>query len=366
MSARSQLFTARTALAFAFCILLSGCGSSDQTHQTDEHPATNPIQVTPVALVTVQNEVAVPAKVQADPARVVHLYPPVSGRLVSLRVRPGDLVRAGQVVATIESSDAASARSDYEKAKIEANRSQQAEQRAALLFQHEVLSQKDYEDIKAQAESARSDLARTEQRLRMLGLSLTTDSDLVSLKAPQSGVVLEIGAANGELSKSLDNANAIVTIADLDSVWIVGDLYEKDASLAARGVPVNVTLAALPGRNWQGTIANVSDVLDPTSRTVKIRVVLPNPRHELKPEMFATIRLQGRKQALVSVPTTAILHDGNQAYVMVKMPNGNYQKRIVNVAEAKAETTEVASGLKPGELVVTAGAELLRQQGAGS
>ncbi|MBV9074402.1 MAG: efflux RND transporter periplasmic adaptor subunit [Acidobacteria bacterium] len=348
---------------FASALLVS-CGGANlkagpQTQQR------SPVQVAQVAVQTVQNEVSIPAKVQADPDRVVHIYPPVSGRLVSLNVRPGDEVKKGQTLAIIESSDAAAARSDYEKARIEVQRSQQAEARAALLLQHEVMAQKDYEDIKAQAESAKSDLARTEQRLRMLGLSATSASAQIAVRSPRAGVVLEIGAANGELSKSLDNASSIATIADLSSVWIVGDLYEKDISLAARGTPTKITVSALPDASWHGTISNVSDFIDATTRTLKARVILPNPRHQLKPEMFATIHLVGRKQEVMTVPTTAVLHEGSNVFVMVKKPDGTYEKRIITIANSQSDTTAVASGLRPGENVVTSGAELLRE-GAGS
>jgi cobalt-zinc-cadmium efflux system membrane fusion protein len=107
-------------------------------------------------------------------------------------------------------------------------------------------------------------------------------------------------------------------------------------------------------------------VLDPNTRTLKIRVVLANPGHKLKPEMFATIHLAGRKQRFLIVPTTAVLHDGNSAFVMVKKSDGTYEKRSVTVANSQADKTEIASGLQPGETVVTSGAELLRDEGAGS
>lgn len=361
-------FGAGLALPIAAFLVVSGivgCGSSEPK-QNRQPKQENPLQVATVSVQTVQNEVAVPAKVQADPDRVVHVYPPVSGRLVSLKIRPGDAVKQGQVIAILESSDAAGARSDYEKAKIEAARSSQAEKRAALLLQHEVVSQKDYEDAKAQAETAQTDLARAEQRLRMLGLSSTSNSDEVAVKAPRSGIVLEIGAATGELSKSLDNASSIATIADLSSVWVVGELYEKDLSLARRGTPAKITLAALPDKSWSGTISNVSDVLDPNTRTLKARVVLPNPQHMFKPEMFATIHLVGRRQELMTVPTTAILHEGSDTFVMVKKSDGSYEKRNVTIANTTSEKTEIASGLRPGEMIVTSGAELLRGEGAGS
>jgi cobalt-zinc-cadmium efflux system membrane fusion protein len=342
-----------------------GCGGSAKSQQTANAEQNTAIQVMQVSYETTENEVAIPATIQADPARVVHILPPVSGRLIALRVRPGQSIKAGETIALIQSSDAAGARADYEKAKTETARTQQAEKRASLLLQHEVLAEKDYEDIKAQAANARSDLARSQERLRVLGLSVKDSSDEVTLKSPRSGVVTEVSAANGELSKSLDNANAIATIADLTLVWVVGDMYEKDLSLASLNTPVKISLAAFPNQTWRGRISNISNVLDPNTRALKIRIVLPNPDLKLKPAMFANIHLIGPKKRVITVPSTAVLHEGDLTFVMVKRTNGGYEKRRVISAGNQGDKAEIASGLQPGENVVTSGAELVRDSGAG-
>jgi cobalt-zinc-cadmium efflux system membrane fusion protein len=346
-------------------IVFVNCGESAKSQPAAKAEQSAAIQVMPVSYQTTQNEVAVPATVQSDPTRVVHVLPPVSGRLIGLKVRPGQSVKAGETVALIQSSDAAAARADYDKAKIETSRTQRGEERAALLLQHGALAEKEYEDTKAQAANARSDLARSLERLRVLGLNPNDDSDVVMLKAPRSGVVTEISAANGELSKSLDNANAIATIADLSSVWVIGDIYEKDLSLALSNTPVKITLAAFPNQTWSGTISNVSDVLDPNTRTLKIRVVLPNPDHKLKPAMFANIHLIGPPKKIITIPSTAVLHEGDLMFVMVKRADGTYEKRAVVSSGTHGDKAEIAAGLQPGENVVTSGAELVRDSGAG-
>ncbi len=353
-------------LCVAILVLtLTACGGSSSAKETakaDQNPA---IQVAPASYETIANEIAVPATVQADPARVVHILPPVSGRLLAVSVRPGQAVKAGQTVALIQSSDAAGARADYEKARVESERTQQAERRAALLFQHEALAQKDYEDIKAQAANARSDLVRTQERLRVLGLSANGGSDNVTLKSPRSGVVTELGAANGELSKSLDNASSIATIADLSSVWIVGDVYEKDLPLASLNTSVKITFTAFPNQTFNGRISNISDFVDPNTRSLKVRVVLPNADHKLKPAMFANIHLIAPAKKIVTVPNTALLHEGDTTFVMVKKADGSYEKRKVISAGAQGDKAEIVAGLQPGENVVTSGAELVRDAGAG-
>jgi len=364
---RTGVSAARKIVTMALLTLaFLGCKAPSAQNGSDAGKQDSPIRLATVSSQTAQDELAIPAKVQADPERIVRVFPPVSGRVVALSVHPGDVVSKGQTIAILESSDAAGARSEYEKASIEAARTAQAEKRAELLLEHEAMSQKDYEDIHAQAGAATSDLVRAQQRLRMLGLSSVASSDQVRVRAPRAGVVVEIGAANGELSKSLDNANSIATIADLSSVWVVGDVYEKDLSLVNRGTPARLSFAAFPNEEWKGTVANVSDVLDSNTRSVKVRVVLPNPAHKLKPEMFATIRVVGHKETLTRVPTTAVLHDGGATFVMVRRADGSYEKRTVQVASSQPDNTEIRSGLRPGETIVVSGAELLRDQGAGS
>jgi cobalt-zinc-cadmium efflux system membrane fusion protein len=354
-----------TLLIGVLATLLIGCGGDPASTPRISDMQTSAVQTATTNIEEVSDEISVPAKVQADPTRVVHIFPPVSGRLVSLTVRPGDFVAAGQRVAIIASSDAASARSDFDKARIESQRAQLAESRAKLLVEHGALAQKELDDAKAQADSSKSELERARQRLHLLTLDENSTADNVLVRSPRSGVVLDIGAATGEFSKSLDNANALLTVADLSSIWVVGDLFEKDLASAARSSQVRITFAAFPGESWSGRISNISDVLDPNTRTMKIRVVLPNPGHRLKPEMFATIHLPRPKRNVIGIPSAAVLYEGNSAFVMVRKADGAYEKRSVTVAQIQTDQAEIASGLRPGEVVVVKGAELLRGEGAG-
>jgi cobalt-zinc-cadmium efflux system membrane fusion protein len=349
-------------------VLLAGCGKSDKPVAAasglpgEESTAVKTITV---SRQNVADTVDLAAKVQADPAKVIHIFPPASGRVVALQVRPGDRVKQGQTIAILESSDIASARSDFEKAKIESERSERAAKRASLLFEHEVMAEKDYEDARAQADSARSELARAQQRLRLLGAGENSTSDRVTVTSPRMGVVLDIGASPGELSKSLDSSSPIATIADLSTAWIVGDVYEKDLAYARPGSPVNITLEAYPGESWKGTVASVSDALDPNTRTLKLRVVLENPEHRLKPEMFATIHLTGRAHQAILVPATAVVRDGDAAYVFARSKSGSFDRRTITLGETRGDSVEITSGLSDGDMVVTEGSELLRGEGSG-
>ena len=350
------------ALLTAFSVLaLSGCGRS----VGKEPAAVRPLELktAEAQLRSVSQVLEVPARVQPDPTRVVRVYPPAGGRLVRVAVRPGDVMERGHLVAVLESSDVSQARSDAIKAQAEFDRAGRALNRTKLLFEHKVLSEREYEEAKAQEIQARSELERAKARLRVLGVSEKSASNEVAVTSPIAGVVLDIGASSGELSKSTDSSTPICTVADLGSVWLTGDVYEKDLSVVRAGVPVQATVTAYPGRSWQGKISYVSDAIDPQTRTAKVRVVLANPRRELKPEMFASLRLTRPATEALVIPNTAVLREGGDSTVMVKTPANKYERRLIAARPLNANEVIITSGLQAGETVVTEGAALLRGTG---
>lgn len=363
----SPSFSVPRCLAVVFAcvsaLVLAGCGHSVGQGITkvaaNERPADVPVQYTAVVEQTILETLDVSARIQADPTKVVRIFPPASGRVVAIEVKPGDRVRRGQTIAILNSSDVANARSDFAKANIEADRARRAMERQKLLFEHGAAAEKDYIDARALADSAQAELARTKQRLELLNVSPSADTDRVSLIAPAAGVVLDVGAAPGEFSKSLESASPLVTIADLDTIWVVGDLYEKDAAKLTVGKPVSVTFQAYQGQEWSGHIDSVAGALDPITRTLKVRVALRNPQRLLKPEMFGTIHVRvGEHQALV-VPAASIIREGSVTTAFVRNAAGPEQ-RTVTVGQMVDGKAEVLSGLHVGEEIAAEGAELLQ------
>ncbi len=178
--------------------------------------------------------------------------------------------------------------------------------------------------------------------------------------SPARGVVLDVSAAPGEFSKSLESANPLMTVADLNTVWVVGDVFEKDIAKLARGKQVVVSLSAYAGRQWTGHIDSVSGALDPTTRTLKVRVALPNPDQRLKPEMFGTIHVNaGTRQALV-VPAAAVIREGNATTLFLKNAAGNPEQRTVTIGATVDGHVEIRTGVRAGDEVAAEGAELLK------
>ena len=355
---------------------LAGCGSSaPQKPQPLAADASSSSEVVLTAdargvrtvaaeLRPIADVLQVPARIAPDPARVIRIFAPVGGRLISVEVRPGDRVRKGQLLASLESSEISGARADYQKARADAEVKEKTLKRASMLFEHQVLAEKDYQQARADAEMAEAELHRTHDRLRVLGIAPEGTSNRLSLVAPRAGVVLDIGGAPGELSKSLEASQPLCTLADLSSVWALGDLLEKDVAGLRPGLPTEVTVNAYPGEKWTGRVAAISDVLDPVTHSVKLRVVLANPAGRLKPEMFALIRLPRTTTPGIIIPAAAVVRDGTQSFVFVQKAAGHYEHRPVTLGRTTDGEVEVTAGVKAGEVVVAEGALFLRAAGS--
>jgi membrane fusion protein, heavy metal efflux system len=347
----------------AACLLFMTACKKDQpaAETAPAKPAQSVVETVEVHSQVVANQLMLPAHIMANPTSVVHLYPPISGRVVALKVLPGQEVTKGQELGMLQSSDAAQTRSDFEKAKIEAARADLQLHRAQELLRHEVMAQRDYDDLKAADDSDHAELERARQALHILGFNENDTSDTIPLRAPISGAVLDVGTGAGELQRSLDNANSIATIADINSIWVVGDLYPRDLGSVKVGQPVDITVNGYPGDVYHGTISNISDAVDPTSLTLKVRVVLANPQHKLKPQMYATIAVTSHKGNAIVVPATAVVQNGKSTFVFVETSLGKYARRDVVLGATHDTTDEVTQGLNDGDKIVSTGAELLRE-----
>lgn len=370
----------RRASALVWCVtlLLAGCSRGDAnppatnaaTSPAESHAAGNdfvlPEDARGVRTAAAQGQrlpdyVDVAGRVQADPTRVVRVYPPVGGRLISVDIRPADRVAQGQVLAVLASSDVAAARAAYRQAQADAHVKQQGVERSRLLYEHNVIALRDYQQAQADAVMASAAFESATERLALLDVDTTSSSDQLAVRAPRAGVVTDVAAAPGEYAKSLDNATPLCIIADLTTIWVVGDVYEKDLASLRLGDWADVLVSAYPGEPWRGRISAISNIVDTTTRSVKIRLVLANPGLRLKPDMFATIRVLRSVRSVPVVPQTAILREGTSAYLFVQTSPGHFERRLVTLGrDINPSQVEVTSGLVPGETVLIEGAELLR------
>ena len=168
--------------------------------------------------------------------------------------------------------------------------------------------------------------------------------------SPVTGVVTAKNIVEGS---SMNPGDAPYEITDLSTVWVVADAYQSDAGRAKIGASATVTLESLPDRVFKGTVAFVDPVLNPQSRTFKVRINVSNTGGDLKPDMFAEVTLQGQAHEALTVPADAIIPSGRGNMVFVTLGDGKFQPRAVTLGEKSGDRIEVLDGLSEGESVVT-------------
>ncbi len=302
-----------------------------------------------------------PAQIQAEPTRVVHVFIPAGGRITEMRVSPGDRVVRGQTLATLDSGDLARAVADYHKALIDNQVKQEALARAKFLFAHSAIARKDLQQAQGDAQMAQAEVQAARAEIQAMGVNPDEPENQLRVVAPRSGVILDIGAAQGEFSNGLSGSQHLCTIADLSTVWAVGDLLERDLSFVKVGDQADLTLVAYPKKTWRGRVSLISSAVDPTTRTLHLRVVLRNEDAMLRPDMYGTLKVLRSTHMGFAVPATSVIREGNSANVYVEQSPGRFRPEAVALGgPVGSDNVEILSGLQSGETIVTQGAVLLR------
>ncbi len=317
-----------------------------------DHPELFP--TTRVSLRQMPTSLTANANITPDVNRTIHVTSLGGGRVVDLRVRLGDAVKKGQILLTISSPDLAAAFADYQKALADERVAKKALDREQLLFDRGAVAEKDLQVAQNAEEKAKVDVATSEQKVRVMGGDPAHPSPLLELRAPVSGTIVEQNVAGFEGVKSLDNTPNLFTIADLSQVWVVCDVFENDLGEVHVGDTADIRLNAFPDRTFKGTIADISRVLDPGTRSAKVRIILANPGGMMRPGMFAvaTFRSRHLRPALVA-PGTAIMRLHDKDWVFRKEGPTRFRRVEVHVAGAAADgMQEIREGLKADDEIV--------------
>ena len=325
-----------------------------------ESPLRGKLTVAPVGQQEIQRKLVLPAVVEADPARTVKVLPPVTGRVTDLKVQLGERVEQGQELAVIDSGDLALAYSDIEKAKSVRTLTKAALDRQLALEKAGGTAIKDREQAQSDYNQAVAELERAEVRLRAMGVpehQQKEQSRLLSIKAPVSGSVIDLQVARGAYLN--DPTAAIMTIANLGTVWVTANVPERDTALVTKGQDVDVVLAAYPGEVFASKVLFISDVLDPDTRRTKVRIAFDNPDIRLKPNMFADATFVAPKQMVDVVPTSALVLKNESDQVFVEVAPWTFEARTVDVGFQQGDQAVIKSGLNAGERVVVKGGVLL-------
>ena len=315
-------------------------------------------------------ELVLPGEISANRDRVAQILPRVPGVAREVRAKLGDRVRAGETLAVIDSRELADAKSDYMTARERVALARGKADREARLWKQGVSAEQDHLEAKQAFAEARIAERVAEQKLRALGLSPAEISGKGSgsdrsftqfqVTAPFDGTVIEKNVTQGEL---VESQTALFKIANLDTVWVIGSIYEKDVTRVKTGQQAAVLVQAYPDRRFPGTVTWVSDTLDEQTRTLRMRVEVDNREGLLRPGTFARIALQvATKDGVVAVPPASIQRQGGEMIVFVDEGEGRFSRREVTLGIRTPEQVEIVWGVDPGDRVVVEGAFLLKSE----
>jgi len=361
----------KAGLCLAFSVLLAGCGAKATVDPRAEAPPpavieqdqdVNLVKVDhpeqfPVATATAREaapELHVTGVISPDVSRNVPVISLASGRVVEIGAKLGDSVTKGQLLIRIQSTDISAALSDYRKALASQVLARAQLDRANTLHEKGALAKKDLEIAQDADAKAKVDVETTAERLRVLGADINQPSGVIDIHAPASGIITEQNVTAAAGVKTLDNSPNLFTIADLSYVWVLCDVYENDLSNVHTGEYADVRLNAYPGRVFQARISQIGPILDPNTRTAKVRLELRNPGF-MRLGMFVTATFHGlQKQIRAVVPASAVLHLHDRDWVY--LPGEGKTLHRVEVTSGNmlsGNMQEIVAGLAPGDRVVS-------------
>jgi membrane fusion protein, heavy metal efflux system len=359
------------ALAALMAFALPGCKSKDQG--SGAPPPAQVIHVSDMSLITIPEadlskfpltkavQVDAPSTLNAtgtvmpDVSREVPVISLANGRVVDIKAQLDDNVKKGQLLLKVQSPDITNAFDVYLKAKNDDQLAHEAYLRAEDLFKHGAISQAMFQQAQDAESDAQDDLNAADQQLKTLGVDKNHPSSIFNVYAPISGVIVAQNVTNAAATGvTLSGSATTFTIADLSQVWIVCDVYENDIPKLQLGQRARIVLNAYPNRPITGRVSDIGPILDPSLRTAKVRIQVPNPGF-LRLGMFATATFTSlRKQEFAVVPADAVLHLHDRTWVYV--PAGGNQFRRVQVQAGdiiSGNRQQVLSGVQPGQQVVT-------------
>jgi cobalt-zinc-cadmium efflux system membrane fusion protein len=291
--------------------------------------------------------------VQPDIARAVPVISLAAGRVVEIKARLGDLVSKGQLLLRVRSNDVSGAYQVYLKAVNDERLARQQLERAQILYDKGAIAKSALEQAEDTEQDAKVDLDTAIEQLRLLGVDKDHPSGIVDVTAPISGVITDQQVTNAAGVQGLSGPTPF-TISDLSYVWIICDVYENDLDAVHIGEYADIRLNAYPDKVLKGRIDNVLPVLDPTIRTAKIRLEVPNPGL-MRVGMFVTATFYGKQaESRAAVPATAILHLHDREWVYTPVRAGHFKRlEVITGNMLPGRLQEVVSGIKPGDQVVS-------------
>lgn len=355
---------------------LSGCGE-------DKKPATAPVAdaaiadpslVTPPATVVARIKVApltqhpiadvlrVAGQVDFDEQRIARIGSTVTGRVMEVRQHLGNSVKAGDVLAVLNSAELGQAQLAYLKARSQSSLEQRNVDRAKLLLSADVIGAAELQRRENALEMAQAEMRAAADQLKVLGMSgaglqrIAQTGSIDSVKpvtATMAGIVVERNVTQGQVVTPSD---PMFTIANLSHLWVIAEVPEQQAANAKLGQDVAIEIPALNGEHVAGHLVYISNTVNPETRTVLVRTAVENANGRLKPAMLATMLIATEAVPRLAVPVTAVIRENNLDYVFIQVKAGQFKLTEVKLTPEVNGLRPVLSGVKLGDQVVVDGA----------
>ena len=301
----------------------------------------------------VEDDISLSGEVGNDDNTTVKIYPNASGQVLSVHVSLGDKVTKGQTLAVIKSADVAGNYSDLRTANTDASIAEKEFKTAEQLYKNGISSEKEYTQAKLEYDKAMNAVSKVHEQIAINGGGKTASGGTYIISAPRSGYIVEKNINAGSFIRN-DNSQNLFTVSDMQDVWVWANVFETDIDKIKLGTPAEVTTLAYPDKIFYGKVDQVNSVLDPASKAMKVKIVLPNANLLLKPQMFTKI-LIGRKedQTALEIPSNALVFDGGKNYVVVYKDNYNIKIQEVDVLKTAGDKTYLRSGLNEGDRIIS-------------
>jgi cobalt-zinc-cadmium efflux system membrane fusion protein len=344
-------------LIFALCLVsLQSCkkdvenAAGDRKHYVIPDSLQKIIGMDSVKLGQMVNAIELTGQVDFNQDKVINIYPLISGLIQDIHVMLGDYVTEGQVLGVIKSSEMAQFGSDLQKAQTNLSLAELTLEKTKDMYHSGLASKTDSLAAAVGVLQAKSELTRVQRVLKINGDNSSGD---YVVKAPISGFIVQKQVNNFQVIRA-DNSSPLFTISDLKEVWIWANVYESNVENVHLSDEVEVTTLSKPDRIFTGKVDKLMQVMDPASKAMRIRITIPNPDYALKPQMFANARVvnAGNREAL-NVPSSALVFDHSQYYVLVYSGHGIADIRQVYILNSYAKKTYLSGGVKKGETVIT-------------
>lgn len=361
----------------AAVLLATGCGGEEAASPSKEAVLQAPQDVNSITIrpelvqritigqptmVNLADKLQVPSQVEVDEERLVRIGSYVTGRIIELYVMLGDSVNAGAPLARISSPELTQAQLAYLRASSRTVLAQKAAERAHHLLAADVIAIAEVERRESELEVARAELEAAKDQLRLLGVDSDVLRELankghilpsVTINASRKGIIIGRNVVIGQVVQPADQ---LFQVADLSSVWVVGDVPEQIARNVQVGQHVEIHVPALGDINFDGLIIFVADTVNPLTRTVMVRTMVENSQRRLKPDMLATMHITDNPHRSLAVPETAVVREANRDYVFLSQGNNRFLRVPVELGPEVADVYPVLKGLTIDQKIVVDGA----------